>query len=158
MLHRLYLSLLWLLIAMGGLTVAATVTIQVHDHSVLEEARKCFLSAKDKQGERLMDLFNAERDLLQGGWGSDAAAEAERRIPEQQPEQCAIHRYSKDAERTWEIGEYFSTRAWVITSLTATYEPRTTALSLLAFLPAVAVMFLRRWWRWVRYGSPPAAT
>lgn len=154
MLYRLYLSLLWFLIAIGGLSVVATVIIQVHDHRVLEEARKCFLAAKDKEGARFDEIFESTKDLEHGGVYEEGTSS----IPEQRPEQCAVHRYSQAPELTWEMGEYFSMRAWVITSLTATYEPTITALSLLAFLPAVALVLLRRWWRWVRYGSRPAAS
>ncbi len=43
MLYRLYLSLLWLLIAFGVLVTSGVAIVQVHDHIVVAEDRACFV-------------------------------------------------------------------------------------------------------------------
>jgi hypothetical protein len=46
MLHRLYLSLFWLLVTFGVLVTGGAAIVQAHDHVVIGEDRECFIASK----------------------------------------------------------------------------------------------------------------
>lgn len=55
--------------------------------------------------------------------------------------------------RAAEITALASERAWLADDLDFSFDWLVAAASLLAFLPAILLSLVRRWWLWVRAGA-----
>ncbi|OJH41009.1 hypothetical protein [Cystobacter ferrugineus] len=65
---------------------------------------------------------------------------------------CHISRWSEMGE-PWDLGRYYTSRAWSAGTLTFTARADQIALSAISFVPLVMLVLLRRWIRWLRFGS-----
>ncbi|MBN1209173.1 MAG: hypothetical protein JXB05_30225 [Myxococcaceae bacterium] len=167
MLHRIYLSVLWLFVTGGVATVCGVAVVQVHDHVVVGEDRECFTKVFAEHIKAGVDDWEEEPFDPDAFLRGDSQSQPKRKVttiitfaPDgavvSSPKCNVICRSASGAPGD-DLSEFSSTRAWHIGSLAA--EPRwpSVALASLSFLPAVLLSLARRWWRWVRAGatSPP---
>lgn len=165
--YRLYLSALWLLAVTGALACGSVLVVQLHDHVVVREDRACFVAWRgpvspppEVKGRAAADEVPPKdiewEEVPEEGLLARLQA-TERKEDEAWRMLAKCHLRSLSGRvvglRAAEITALASERAWLADDLDFSFDWLVAAASLLAFLPAILLSLVRRWWLWVRAGA-----